>query len=189
MNPIFYKLVNLVLKTKNGLHSRFRTAWLNKTLPGFNSQGPVAFGRQVRIRVTDGGHLHIGKNVTLEDNAIIHVQKGTVTIGDDVFIGHGSEVVAKLSIVIGSNSLIAPYVVIRDANHQTQRNLLIRQQGFDTSPVLIGEDCWIGAHATVTAGSHLADGAVVGANAVVTGKIHEYSIAAGVPARVFAKRS
>lgn len=48
----------------------------------------------------------------------------------------------------------------------------------------IGNDVFIGANVTVLDGIHIADGAVIGAGAVVTNDIPPYAIAVGVPAKV-----
>ncbi len=48
---------------------------------------------------------------------------------------------------------------------------------------VIGNDVWIGSGAVILAGVKVADGAVVGANSVVTKDIEPYSIVAGSPAK------
>ena len=52
----------------------------------------------------------------------------------------------------------------------------------------IGNDVWIGARAIVMPGIKIGDGAVVGAGSIVTKNVPEYSIVAGVPAKVIKKR-
>ena len=49
--------------------------------------------------------------------------------------------------------------------------------------VIIENDVWIGYGATILSGTHICSGAVIGANAVVRGHIHPYSIWAGNPAK------
>ena len=53
---------------------------------------------------------------------------------------------------------------------------------------MIGDDVWIGAHCTITDGVTIGEGAVVGANSVVTRDVPAYAIVAGVPARVIGDR-
>lgn len=50
-------------------------------------------------------------------------------------------------------------------------------------PVIIGNDVWIGRAARILAGTHVGDGAVIGAYSVVTRDVAPYSVVAGVPAR------
>ena len=51
-------------------------------------------------------------------------------------------------------------------------------------PTIIGNDVWLGANVVVKQGVKIGDGAVVGANAVVTHDIPPYAIAVGTPAKV-----
>ena len=52
----------------------------------------------------------------------------------------------------------------------------------------IGNDVWIGANSIIKGGLKIADGAIIGAGAVVTKDVEPYTIVAGVPARVIGRR-
>jgi acetyltransferase-like isoleucine patch superfamily enzyme len=54
--------------------------------------------------------------------------------------------------------------------------------------VVIGNDVWIGMDATILSGVKISDGAIIGANSVVTKDVPAYSIVAGNPARLIRKR-
>jgi len=49
---------------------------------------------------------------------------------------------------------------------------------------VVGNDVWIGQNVTVMPGVHIGDGAIIGANSVVTKDIPPYTISAGNPCRV-----
>lgn len=53
---------------------------------------------------------------------------------------------------------------------------------------IVGNDCWLGAGATILPGARLGDGVIVGAGAVVSGEIDDYCIVAGNPARILRRR-
>jgi len=53
---------------------------------------------------------------------------------------------------------------------------------------VIGNDVWIGRNAFIKPGLAIGDGAVVGANSVVTHDVPAYAVVAGVPARVIKYR-
>lgn len=57
------------------------------------------------------------------------------------------------------------------------------------SPVVIKDYVWIASRATVLPGVTLGQGAVVACGAVVTKDVPDYSVVAGVPARVIGKRN
>ncbi|MDE6780098.1 MAG: CatB-related O-acetyltransferase [Ruminococcus sp.] len=53
---------------------------------------------------------------------------------------------------------------------------------------VVGNDVWIGQNATILAGVHIGDGAIIGLNSVVGSDVPPYTIAAGNPAREIRKR-
>lgn len=54
--------------------------------------------------------------------------------------------------------------------------------------VIIGNDVWIGDGASIVAGIRIGDGAIIGANALVTKDVEPYTIVGGVPAKPIRKR-
>lgn len=57
------------------------------------------------------------------------------------------------------------------------------EEAIDRGVTRVGNDVWIGARALVMSGVSVADGAVVGAGAVVTRDVAPYEVVAGNPAR------
>lgn len=53
---------------------------------------------------------------------------------------------------------------------------------------IVGNDVWIGQNVTVLPGTHIGDGAIIGANSVVSGIVDPYTIVVGNPAKVMRKR-
>lgn len=143
----------------------------------------VTIGRMVQVRVTDLGEIIIGDGVEIQDLVVLCAKGGVIEVGNNTLIGMGSQLTAVTSIEIGSECLIAAFGVIRDANHGMNHGLPMSKQSAISVPISIGDDVWLGAHVVVTAGSNIGTGAVIGANAVVTGRIKEFSVAVGVPAR------
>jgi acetyltransferase-like isoleucine patch superfamily enzyme len=64
----------------------------------------------------------------------------------------------------------------------------MKDQPTYVAKVIIEDDVWIGANATILPGVRVGKGSVIGAGSVVTNDIPEYSIAVGIPARVISKR-
>ncbi len=54
--------------------------------------------------------------------------------------------------------------------------------------IVIGNDVWIGANATILDGVNIQDGAIVGAGSVVTKNVPAYAIVGGVPAKIIRYR-
>lgn len=53
---------------------------------------------------------------------------------------------------------------------------------------VIGNDVWIGENVTILPGVHIGDGAIIGANSVVSKDVKPYSIVAGNPIKEIKKR-
>jgi virginiamycin A acetyltransferase len=53
---------------------------------------------------------------------------------------------------------------------------------------VVGNDVWLGHSAVILPGVHIGDGAIVGAQSVVTQNVEPYSIVGGNPARLIRKR-
>lgn len=142
------------------------------------------------IRKTTGGYLSLGNRCTLDEYSTLLLTKPNpkLYIGDFVTIGRGSIISIKDTCYIGSYTLIGPFVQITDNNHSVARDNLIKYQRSSIKKVTIGEDCWIGSGAKILAGVSIGNGAVIGANAVVTHDIPAFAIAVGCPARVIKYR-
>ena len=109
--------------------------------------------------------------------------------------------------LIGKFCSIATFVRINPGNHPSytraaQHHFTYRLRQFGLAEeddaaffawrrehrVVIGNDVWIGHNATVMAGVHIGDGAVVGAGAIVTHDVEPYGVAVGVPAKTIRHR-
>lgn len=144
----------------------------------------IATAYHVRLRATDGGNCRLSDGVSIDRFADITVKHGLLEIGARSYIGQYSVICAREAIRIGADCLIAEHVTIRDQDHRFGQELITAEAGFTTAPILIGNNVWIGAKATVTKGVTIGDNAVIGANSVVTQDIPANSVAVGAPARV-----
>ena len=154
----------------------------------------IRAGARTNLRVrwlinvdTTNGEIVIGDRSIIEASIL----RGPLTIGDRAHINIDCDLSGHEDgpITIGNDALLAPRVVVLGAMHEHRdRTQLIREQGIRAAPVIIEDDVWIGTNAVITPGAHIGVGAVVGANAVVTGEVEPYAIVGGVPARVIGFR-
>lgn len=145
--------------------------------------GGCSFGKDTKLRATDGGKIVIGSRTSFGANVTVIAKGGAVIIGDDVFVGDGTIIVSRDLVEVGSDSLIAEYVVIRDQDHEIDSRP-IRIAGFKVAPVRVGRDVWIGCKASVLRGVSIGDGAVIGAHSLVRNSVEAGVLAAGTPARI-----
>jgi acetyltransferase-like isoleucine patch superfamily enzyme len=173
--------------------------------------GPVFRGRRVVVEharqlragralsMEDGAHINalsrdgvvLGDNVTIARNAMlvctgVIAQMGVgITVGDRSAVGAGSLLGGQGGIAIGRDVIMGPGVRIFSENHRHELlTAPIRAQGVSRRGVRIGDDCWIGAGATIVDGVTIGAGCVVAAGAVVTRDLPPQVAAAGVPARM-----
>lgn len=130
--------------------------------------------------------LRCGENVSIGRKSRIH--KNTI-IGDNSGVGYNCEI--NNSVTIGKDVMMGPDVIIFTQNHQTKRtDIPMREQGMaEIKPVKIEDDVWIGARVCILPGVTIGKGSVIGACAVVSKDVPEYSVAVGSPARVVKKRN
>lgn len=151
--------------------------------------------RGVNLKIIRKPIYVINRNVVIGDNVSIYpgttfFGKGPIVIGNNVKIGNNVIInaMSEQGIVIKDYTSIAANTYIIDNNHKKGKHDLIQKQGFDTKPIIIGEDVWIGASCVIGKGSIINNGAVIGANSFVNKEIESYAVAVGNPARVIKYR-
>lgn len=182
----------------------------------FGARGIVFFGKNVSlkhkqyIKIGSGSTLgrgvsidglskygvSLGKNVNLGDFSILKCTGtfaeigGGIVIGSNVGIGAFSYIGAAAGVEIGHDCIMGTSVGFYAENHNYgDVSVLIRQQGTSRKGIKIGADCWVGSNAVFLDGCDVGRGCVVGAGSVVTKSFPEFSIIAGVPARVIGRRN
>jgi maltose O-acetyltransferase len=88
---------------------------------------------------------------------------------------------------IGNRVLIGPGVCICSVTHNTDATIRREAGGSFAHPIRIGDDCWIGARATILPGVRIGEGSVIAAGAVVSRDVEAGSIVGGVPAKVLSR--
>lgn len=151
--------------------------------------GRCKLAKSATIALVNGGEILVGNNFSIGDNAKILTFSGKIVIGHHVSVQHGCILYGHNGLGIGSFVSIAAYTVIIPANHNF-RDLSrpIQHQGTSGKGILIGDDVWIGAGCKILDNVMIGKGCVVGAGSVVTKSIPDYSIVAGVPAKVIKMR-
>ena len=136
--------------------------------------------------------IHVGIDVTIGELAWLNAKDDrrdglpTLDIKNGTYIGRLVQINAWRSVTIGRNVLIADRVFISDADHHfSNTETAIRLQGDSfQGPVNLRDGCWIGIGAVILPGVTIGRNAVVAANAVVTKDVPDYSVVAGVPAKI-----
>ena len=142
-------------------------------------------GAWLRRRFAKAIVSYCGKKVNIEQGASF---TPGLSIGDRSGVGIRCELTGPIT--IGNDVMMGPEVIIYTSGHKFDRtDIPMMDQGFtEPKAVTIGNDVWIGRRVIIMPGVTIGDGCVIGAGAVVTKDIPDYSVAVGVPARVVKSR-
>jgi len=98
----------------------------------------------------------------------------------------GGIVKGKPMLIIGNRVAFGPNVILVTSSHPVATSALTKVYGFEKT-IIIEDDCWIGANATVLPGVTLHQCSIVGAGAVVTKDVPPQTVVGGVPAKPIKK--
>jgi acetyltransferase-like isoleucine patch superfamily enzyme len=173
-------------------HRRFAAIW-----PGAKvlSDGWIENSAGPRERLTIGAHS------VIRGSLIVFPHAGTIRIGEWSFVGPQSYIWSAASIAIGDRCLISHQVNIHDTNshsfdarlrHAQFRSIStvghpMEAPDIHSSPIVIGDDVWIGFGASINKGLKIGSGAIVAACSLVLEDVEPWTVVAGNPARVVRK--
>ena len=128
--------------------------------------------------------LRLENNVRICGHGWIY-GRGEIIVGSDSWVGLGVMFYSHIDsqIRIGRNCDIGPETIFVTGSHSigdAQR----RAGAGTSSPIKIGDGCWLGARVTVLGGVNIGSGAIIAAGALVTRDVAPHTMVAGVPARV-----
>lgn len=181
-NPGLKKLVHWMLIPRGQARPRVWVKWFVN--PFFHQVERGSTIRwNTRMDVLPFNMFSLGTGSTIEDFSTINNGVGDVRIGKHSRVGMANVIIGPVQ--IGNNVILAQNIVMSGLNHSYEDiNLPIHKQPVTTAPIVIEDECWIGANAVVTAGVTIGKHSVIAAGAVVTKSIPPYSIAVGNPARI-----
>lgn len=106
-----------------------------------------------------------------------------IHVGENFYANFNCVILDIAEVRIGANCMLAPQVGIYTATHPIDP--VERNRGFELGkPINIGDNCWIGGHATINPGVTLGNNVIVASGAVVTKNFGDNVIIAGNPAKI-----
>lgn len=160
--------------------------WLKTKIEYQNKYKNLRIGYKAKIsNVKFGEYNWIGNNVRMEkssidsysyisDNSIISECKigKFCSIGPNVNFGPGNH---PTKIIVSTHPSI-----YSNKNHLLKNFSKINHYNYEKN-ILIGNDVWIGANTIILNGIKIGDGAIIGANSLVTKDVEPYTIVGGTP--------
>jgi maltose O-acetyltransferase len=128
---------------------------------------------------------NIEGNIKIEPNFNCDYGRN-ISVGNNFHVNFGCVILDCAEVMIGSNCFIGPQVGIYTACHPI--NPTERNSGSEfAKPIVIGDNCWIGGHATINPGVILGNNVVVASGSVVTKSFPDNVVIGGNPARILKK--
>lgn len=157
--------------------------------------GGVTIGDSVKLNGLSKNGIFIGDGASIGAYTIIECSGVVSDLGDGFYLGEGSGmgafsfVGAAGGVRVGRDVIMGQRISFHSENHIfSDISRPIREQGVSRKGISIADDCWIGANVTFLDGTQLGRGCVVAAGSVVRGAFHDYSVIAGVPAKIIKSR-
>ncbi|MFD1393805.1 sugar O-acetyltransferase [Lacticaseibacillus jixianensis] len=147
----------------------------------FNQTRPSE--QKLRQQLLHEMFAEIGEGCYLEPPFHANFGGRHVHFGDRIYANFNLTLVDDTHIYVGSRTMFGPNVTIATAGHPILPEL--RAQGYQyNAPVRIGENCWIGASATILPGVTIGNNAVIGAGSIVTKDLPDNVVAYGDPCKI-----
>jgi len=185
----------LVGKLLNKLITEYKDRPISRT----NNLYKIDFGISSLIRepiqLNGGQYIKVGDETVINKYSWIsafdsyqndHYQP-SIQIGSNITIGNYACITAIDQIEIGDGCLISEYVYISDHAHVVDPLIeeCLSSQGLERKgAVKIGKNTFIGYRVSILPGVTLGKNCIVGANSVVTKSFPDYSMIAGIPAKI-----
>jgi acetyltransferase-like isoleucine patch superfamily enzyme len=183
---------SLVKKCKFRL-DQFYTYWLSREFKSIGENPHIA--RPVYLM--GGQYISIGKEfaslpglrIECWDKYIDNKYTPDLSIGDNVYMNYNVHIGCINRISIGNNVLFASNIYISDHSHGLTDGVDINippalRSLVSKGPVIIKDNVWIGENVSIMPDLTIGKGCIIGANSVVTKSFPDYSIIAGVPAKM-----
>ncbi|MEW5901180.1 MAG: acyltransferase, partial [Acidobacteriota bacterium] len=130
--------------------------------------------------------LRLGDNVYVGRNTILSCKEGSISIGDFSNLSANCSLLSETEIKLGRYCFLAGHCyLVAGGNHSFDdlSKPIMLQPSLSKGGIQIGDDVWLGAGVIVLDGVSIGRGTVVGAGAVVTQPLPEFSVAVGSPAQ------
>ena len=162
----------------------------SKDAQSFGAFGAKSTIRTPTIGIVNPSGIRIGAGVDIGAYGFLEALSApgdvVIEVGDNTYIGPFLRLTAVGGVSVGANVLIADRVYLSDSGHVYEDvTRPIRGQGLRTGRRLVVADgAWIGVGAAIVGNVRIGRNSVVGANAVVTRDVEDFTVVAGNPARV-----
>lgn len=138
---------------------------------GFASGSIELLGRDTRLSFSKTSQVRFGGHLVSDGRLVIVTgQNARLTVGERTYFNEGTMISCLESVSIGAGCRFGPNVKVFDNDHKFSARDGVSQE-HETTPITIGNHCWLGANVIILRGSKIGDNCVIGAGCVVKGTI------------------
>lgn len=179
---IFNKIYRKFFEKTDWILSKIRILHLSFKYPNLKITGKSYIGKNCHIVCEDGGDMLL-QDTHINFGSFLHCSKNASLSIKYSYIGMHNVIVSREKISI-NDSEIAEMIVIRDQNHiHNLSDTPVSAQGFDTAPIIINKNVWVGAKSTILKGVTIGENSIIGAHSLVNKNFSKSSKIAGIPAK------
>lgn len=184
MRFFFHRVVRKLVNTYKKTEGKLLCSQLGKCGKNVSINAPNVVGHPELMEIGDDSVILDGAR--LQSYPGLGDDQPKIKIGKRCFLGYRLCILAGADVTLGDDVLMASDITLCSHNHgmDPETSIPYMSQKLTCKPIQIGDNCWIGDKVVVVAGVSIGKGAVIGAGSVVTKSVPDYSIAAGIPARV-----
>ena len=158
---VFLIVYNIIRTAWNKIFygKRYDVAWLQRISPS------------CALKLYGKGRIKMGQNTELAADCNFEaLGNGSLEIGDKTYFNRFCMISAQESVKIGKECIFGPGVKIFDNNHKYSKEGGASTD-ISTSPIVIGNHCWIASDVIILKGSKIGNNCVIGAGCIIHGEI------------------
>ena len=161
--------------TPDKLVSRVRE-YLNGVRVGTNHQEKIIQdGTWNVFQIDSKASLIVGNNVICRNFENFHVSSGKLILHDGVFINNSCSFNCMERIEIGNGTMMGEGIRFYDHDHSYTAKKIEKGQ-WNTVPIRVGRDCWIGSNVTILKGVTIGDNTIIGAGCLIRNDVPANSV-------------
>lgn len=119
-----------------------------------------------------GKRIKIGRNVRFRKRMYLNIgNNGFVEIGNNVFFNNDCSINCHEKIIIGDNCNFGQQVMMFDHDHDHKKEKNLKRPCYVTDPIIIEDECWIGAANIILRGTKISNNSIIGAGCLLKNEI------------------
>lgn len=127
------------------------------------------------FQIDNMANFMVGDNVICRNFENFYASSGKLILHDGVFINNSCSFNCMERIEVGNGTMMGEGVRFYDHDHSYTAKKIEKGQ-WNTAPIRVGRDCWIGSNVTILKGVTIGDNTIIGAGCLIRNDIPANSV-------------